>query len=123
MIDQEFVEIMLNVRTSSFHSSDTYGKLMIYGFFHTNYGIYMLYKGNKLREITGTFHEKAMVSSNLIFIFLLQQIFTSYPEIEKQFPPGALGLMINDSPPTDFSLLENDDVVTIIGEEVGLKAL
>lgn len=64
-----------------------------------------------LREITGTDSEPAIVNRGMPFVLFLSTIFSSYPEIEKQFPAGTLGFAVNGKPPPDFTIMEDGDVV------------
>jgi hypothetical protein len=68
-----------------------------------------------LQKITGTKSDPIIVNTGMPFIILLSNIFASYPEIEKQYPPGTLGLLLNGKPPTDFDVLQDGDKVFLIG--------
>ncbi len=72
-----------------------------------------VYFCKKLQKITGKSSEVIVTSSNTPFLFFLYVIFTSYPLIQETYPPGLIGLLLNDQPPQDFSLLENNDVVKL----------
>lgn len=66
-----------------------------------------------LQEITKVKSEKVFVSNGLIFLLMLKFIFSSYPEIEKRYPPGSLGLLLNDEPPSEFDELSKGDVIKL----------
>jgi predicted ABC-type sugar transport system permease subunit len=70
-----------------------------------------VFYGKELQKITGSASEQMMLSSGVTFIYLLQCIFMSYPEIEEKYPPGVLGILINGTPPTgNMALFEGDRV-------------
>lgn len=69
---------------------------------------------DRVADITRTTGEEVVVSEGFTFIMLLQEIFTAYPEIEQKFPPGSLGLLINDRPPTTDDILREGDEVVIM---------
>lgn len=70
---------------------------------------------DRLKVITGVDSEKAVVSDGIFFTFFLGFIFSSYPEIQIQFPPGSLGMTINRRAPTDLSRLKDGDTVSLYG--------
>lgn len=78
----------------------------------------VVYQGNKLTEITGKQTEEIIVSVGYDFLHLLLEIFLAYPEIEARIPPGTLGILLNDKPPTDFDVIHDGDVVTLIGGDL-----
>ena len=67
----------------------------------------------KLRKITGVASEEAIVSEGLRFLLMLKTIFDSYPEIPKLYPPGSMGLLLNDKLPTDFDILDDGDQIKL----------
>jgi len=69
------------------------------------------YYDKTLQFITGCTTEPAIVSENLSFIEYLYFIFTSYPEIEMNYPPGYLGFTINGKRPGDFTILSEGDAI------------
>jgi len=69
----------------------------------------------RLKDITGIDSENVVVSDGIFFTIFLGFIFSSYPEIQIQFPPGNLGMTINRRAPTDFSRLKDGDVVSLHG--------
>jgi hypothetical protein len=71
--------------------------------------ITILYDQN-LAKITSKRKETAVVNEGINFLFFLQTIFEAYPEIQDQYPPGTLGLLVNGQPPNDFTTLKNGDV-------------
>jgi len=40
-------------------------------------------------------------------------IFDSYPEIPKLYPPGSIGLKLNNKLPTEFDHLEDGDKIEL----------
>lgn len=64
-----------------------------------------------LQKITGRAEDSVYMGEGSAFIYLLQNIFMEHPEIEKQYPPGALTFSINDVPPKTYSPLFDGDVV------------
>ncbi len=64
-----------------------------------------------LQRITGKAEEMMWMGEGGTFLFLLQSVFESHPEIEKQYPPGALKLTINGLPPKPHSPLFDGDIV------------
>ncbi len=75
--------------------------------------IHVVYKG-LIVDVTGKTTDDIVVSEGFVFIELLQQIFISYPEIEKRFPPGSLGLLINGKPPAVQDILHEGDEVVLM---------
>lgn len=65
-----------------------------------------------MEAITGQTEMKIIMSENAPFIFLLHSIFTSYPEIQRRYPPGKLAMALNGHPPTDYDLLQDGDRIT-----------
>ena len=76
--------------------------------------IKIFYEGG-VEKITKKDSEESIVSQGLSFAQMLYFIFSSYPEIQQQFSPGTLGLLLNDKPPTDFDILKNGDQIKLIG--------
>lgn len=72
-----------------------------------------VYYDKELQKITGTEKEPVVISSSAIFVYLLQVLFTSYPEIEKKYPPGTIGLLLNGRPPSEFDTFKNGDEVRL----------
>lgn len=70
-----------------------------------------VYYDINLQKITGVEKEPAVVSSNTTFIYFLHFIFTSYPQIPQTFPEGALGMLLNNNPPTEYDVLQEGDVI------------
>ena len=68
-----------------------------------------------LKKITKKDFDEPVVSENLSFPMFLNFIFTSYPKITKEYPPGKLGFLLNNSIPQDFDILEDGDEIKIIG--------
>jgi len=67
-----------------------------------------------LEKITGTSGHPVMMSTGVNFMFLLDSIFTEYPEIMKTCKPGELGFAINGYPPTEYAPLFDGDVVSFV---------
>ncbi len=76
--------------------------------------IKIFYEGS-VNKITGKNSEDPVVSEGLSFIQFLNFIFSSYPEIQQKFPPGKLGLLLNEESPVDSDILSNGDEVKLIG--------
>lgn len=72
-----------------------------------------LFYDKDLQKITKTASEETIVNEGMPFILLLSFVFKSYPEIEKQYPPGTLGLLLNGKPPQDFDIIQNGDRVEL----------
>jgi hypothetical protein len=66
-----------------------------------------------LQKITGVKSEKVIVSENCAFIFLLQSIFSSHPQIPAQYPAGTLGLLLNNNPPRELDIIEEEDQIML----------
>ena len=67
----------------------------------------------KLQKLTGVANEKAIVSEGLNFLMMFKFIFYSYPEIPKLYPPGSIGLKLNNKLPTEFDHLEDGDKIEL----------
>lgn len=65
-----------------------------------------------MEAITGQTEMKIVTNENAPFIFLLHSIFTSYPEIQRRYPPGKLAMALNGHPPTEYELLQDGDRIT-----------
>ncbi|MEK7628954.1 MAG: hypothetical protein AAB394_00325 [Patescibacteria group bacterium] len=65
-----------------------------------------------LEPITGQTEMKIIVSEGAPFIFLLHSIFTSYPEIQRRYPPGKLTMALNGCRPTEHEFLQDGDIVS-----------
>lgn len=65
-----------------------------------------------LEPIVGQTEMKIVMSENAPFVFLLHSIFTSYPEIQKRYPPGQLTMALNGHRPTEYELLRDGDRIT-----------
>ena len=55
-----------------------------------------------------------MVSENLPFVHFLNFIFTSYPEIQKNFAPGRVGFLLSGRAPKAFDIMKDGDRLEII---------
>ena len=69
----------------------------------------------ELKKITGKYFEESIISEGLSFVSLLYFIFSSYPEIKKRFPPGKLGLLLNNQKPNGYEILKEGDEIKLIG--------
>ena len=65
-----------------------------------------------LQKITRVAEEPVFMGEGATFVYLLQNIFIEHPEIEKRYPPGALGFSINGFPPKSYSPVFDGDVVS-----------
>lgn len=72
-----------------------------------------IFYDEELKKITGKDSEEAMVSKGLKFANMLGFIFASYSEIEKTYPPGKLGLLLNNRLPKDFDVLQDGDEIVL----------
>lgn len=68
---------------------------------------------SKLKQITGKDNEDAIVNSGITFVEMLFFIFSSHPEIEKNYPPGSLALTLNGLRPQEHDELKDGDVIGI----------
>ena len=69
------------------------------------------YYDQTLQTITGCAFEPVIVSEGITFFEYLYFILSSYPEIEKRYPPGILGFVINGKSPKDFTILKEEDSI------------
>lgn len=76
-----------------------------------------IFYDKNLKEITGKNSEISMVSEGLSFANFLYFIFSSYPEIQRKFPPGKLGFLLNGKKPLDNDILKHGDELRLIGIE------
>lgn len=76
----------------------------------------MVFYNERVKEITDKDFEEVIVSDNLTFTGFLHFIFSSYPDIFKAFPPGTLAFSLNDIRPGENDLLQDGDIVKIIGQ-------
>ena len=65
-----------------------------------------------LQEITGVAEEPVVMGGGTTFPFILHSIFSSYPEIMERYPPGTIGIFLNDAPPEASTILLDGDVVS-----------
>lgn len=73
-----------------------------------------VYYDKELQKITGSEKEPVVISSSAIFVYLLHILFTSYPDIERKYPPGTIGLLLNGRRPSEFDTFENGDEVRLV---------
>jgi len=67
-----------------------------------------------LQKITGKAEEPAIISENLLFVYFLNFIFSSHPDITKKYPPGTLGFTINSMPPLDTYIMQDRDELKLM---------
>ncbi len=72
-----------------------------------------IFYDENLKKITGEDFEEAVVSEGMTFINQLYFIFSSYPEIKKRYPPGKLGLLLNNRLPKNFDILQDGDEIIL----------
>ncbi|OHB25329.1 MAG: hypothetical protein A2542_01845 [Parcubacteria group bacterium RIFOXYD2_FULL_52_8] len=65
-----------------------------------------------LQKITGCAEESVFMGAGGTFLYLLQNVFMSHPEIQKKYPPGVLGFEVNGFPPKTYSPMFDGDVIT-----------
>ena len=70
----------------------------------------------KLQEITNSGEVSILISEGATFLYLLANIFSEYPEIERNYPPGRIALAINGIPPTPQTILFEGDIVALSAE-------
>ena len=71
-----------------------------------------VYYDEALQRITKTKYDPIIMSEGALFVYLLQNVFVEHPEIEKKYPPGKLGFIINDiTLPKPHTPLFNGDVI------------
>jgi len=73
-----------------------------------------IFYDENLKKITGKDSEESTVSEGLNFAGLLYFIFSSYPEIQKRFPPGKLGFLLNEKKPNEYDILKDGDELRFI---------
>ncbi len=66
----------------------------------------------ELTRITKEKESSMILSEGSTFVYLLHNIFMTYPEIEEKYPPGKLGFEINNVSPQINSPLFDGDVVS-----------
>ena len=71
-----------------------------------------------LQAITGRPSDPVVLSEGAPFNYLLFNLFQSYPAIERQYPPGALGFTVNGRRPDDDTVLHDGDVVSFAAVNV-----
>ena len=71
----------------------------------------MVYYDEELMRITGKYFEEMWVNSGAPFYFILESVFSTYPEIPKRYPPKVLGFTVNDTPPETFDPIKDGDVI------------
>ena len=67
----------------------------------------------KLQKITGYDSFTSECSEGLTFLEFLYFLFESYPDIQNLYPPGTIGMTLNNLRPTDFSILSDGDIVKL----------
>lgn len=67
-----------------------------------------------LEKITGTREEPAIINEGMTFVMMLHFIFSSYPQIPKEYPAGRIGLLVNGIPVTnEHHVLHNGDTISL----------
>ena len=70
---------------------------------------------SNLQRITGKEREESISSEGMPFGQFLFFLFKSYPEIQKAYPPGKLGFMLNGDPPRLDTILRDGDCLYFVG--------
>ena|SRR3989338_6013 len=65
-----------------------------------------------LQKITGRAEEPMFMGEGGAFVYLLQNVFMAYPEMERRYPPGTIGFTINGPPPKPHSPLFEGDIIS-----------
>ncbi len=73
-----------------------------------------IFYDESLQKITNKDFEETIISEGLSFVMFLYFIFSSYPEIQKEFPLGKLRLLLNNRKPNDSDILDEGDEVKLI---------
>ena len=68
-----------------------------------------------MKKITKKDFDEPVVSEGLSFPNFLYFLFSSYPEIQKKFPPGKLGFLLNGKKPAENDILKDGDELKLIG--------
>ena len=71
-----------------------------------------------LKNITGKNEEITWVNEGISFIMILLFIFSSYPDIQKKYPPGKIGFLLNNKPPKKFDILNDGDEIKVLVSEM-----
>lgn len=67
-----------------------------------------------VRRVTKKDSEEVMISEGLDFPNFLNSIFSSYPDLQKRFPPGTLGFLLNGKAPKEYDILKYDDKMEFV---------
>ena len=70
--------------------------------------INVVFKG-EIADVVGKAEEMQTTSEGLEFIFFFHFLFTSYPEIPQNYPPGVLRYLLNGKPPQNETILKDGD--------------
>jgi hypothetical protein len=74
-----------------------------------------------MEAITGQEEMELVLSDGAPFLFLLHCIFTSFPELERRYPPGKLAISLNNHRPSEQDVLHDGDLVIVApGGKIGL---
>jgi len=65
----------------------------------------------ELQKITNRSEHPVLMGEGGTFTYLLQSVFTEYPEIEKQYAPGTLRFSINGTSPKMYTPLFDGDTI------------
>jgi len=73
-----------------------------------------IFYDEELKKITGKDSEETIASEGIDFATQLYFIFSSYPEIQKKFPPGWLGFLLNGREPKEKDVLKDGDKLELL---------
>lgn len=65
----------------------------------------------ELENLTGKSEEDLCMNQGALFVFLLNCIFQTYPQIPQTYAPGKLGFLLEGKPPKNFTPLFDGDTV------------
>lgn len=67
----------------------------------------------KLQKITGYDSFTSECSEGITFLEFIYFLFESYPLIQKRYPPGVIGMNVNNLRPLESTELKDGDVVKL----------
>ncbi|MCM8799689.1 MAG: hypothetical protein NC900_03015 [Candidatus Omnitrophica bacterium] len=74
----------------------------------------IIFYDENLQKFTGIPFEEVKIPNNFTFLDFLHSLFSSYPEIPKNIPPGKLGFLLNGKTPESFDILRDQDQIELI---------